>query len=127
MMHGFQHIVTQAERGYNLVVHGLIPLGDEMAVSSLIWRKKLMDSISGNLGYSNKSWTGRPWKTQYTDDGDNFFHRRAGVDWSLVTTAFRDPDSLFVVTGWNNLTKLLILAIRGFRKFPFAIWTDTVK
>src|SRR5215467_1406965 len=51
MMHGFQHIVTQAERGYNLVVHGLIPLGNEMAVSPLIWRKKLMDSISGNLGY----------------------------------------------------------------------------
>src|SRR4030095_7068368 len=51
MMHGFQHIVTEAERRDNFVVHGLLSLGDEMAVSSLIWRKKLMDSISGNLGY----------------------------------------------------------------------------
>jgi len=51
MMHGFQQIVTEAERRYNFVVHGLPPLGDEMAVSPLIWRKKLMDSISGNLGY----------------------------------------------------------------------------
>src|SRR5713101_1361231 len=51
MMHGFQQIVTQAERPYNFVVHGLPPLGDEMGVSPLIWRKKLMDSISGNLGY----------------------------------------------------------------------------
>ena len=33
------------------VVHGLPPRGDEMAVSLLIWKKKLMDSISGNLGY----------------------------------------------------------------------------
>jgi hypothetical protein len=50
MMHGFQHIVTEAERRDNFVVHGLLSLGDEMAVSSLIWGKKLMDSISGNLG-----------------------------------------------------------------------------
>ena len=33
MMHSFQQIVTQAERRYNFVVHGLPPLGDEMAVS----------------------------------------------------------------------------------------------
>jgi hypothetical protein len=51
MMQGFQHIVTEAERRDNFVVHGLLSLGDEMAVSSLIWGKKLMDSISGNLGY----------------------------------------------------------------------------
>src|SRR5262245_29859703 len=51
MMHGFQQIIAQAERCYNFVVHGLPPLGDEMRVSPLIWRKKLMDSISGNLGY----------------------------------------------------------------------------
>jgi hypothetical protein len=52
MMHGFQQIITQAECCYNFVVHGLPPLGNEMAVSPLIWRKKLMDSISGNLGYN---------------------------------------------------------------------------
>jgi hypothetical protein len=51
MMHGFQQIVTQAERRGNFVVHGLPPLGDEMWVSLLLWRKKLMDSRSGNLGY----------------------------------------------------------------------------
>src|SRR5215831_841830 len=51
MMHGFQQIVAQAECRYNFVVHGLSPLGDEMAVSLLIWRKRLMDSISSNLGY----------------------------------------------------------------------------
>src|SRR5262252_10898692 len=51
MMHGFQQIITEAECRYNFVVHGLPPRGDEMAVSPLSWRKKLMDSISGNLGY----------------------------------------------------------------------------
>src|SRR5438477_6926748 len=55
MMHGFQQIVTQAERRYNFVVHGLPPLRDEMAVSPLIWRKRLMDSISSNLGYLNQA------------------------------------------------------------------------
>src|SRR5438105_12895478 len=52
MMHGFQQIVTQVERRYNFVVHGLPPLRDEMAISPLIWRKRLMDSISSNLGYT---------------------------------------------------------------------------
>src|SRR5437016_10426518 len=52
MMHGFQQIVTQAERCDNFVVHRLPPLGDAMGVLPLIWRKKLMDSISGNLGYT---------------------------------------------------------------------------
>jgi hypothetical protein len=33
---------------------GFPPLGDEMAVSPLIWRKKPMDSISGNLDYIEK-------------------------------------------------------------------------
>src|SRR5215468_11952187 len=51
MMHGFQQIITQAERCDNFVVHGLPPLGDAMGVVPLIWRKKLLDSISGNLGY----------------------------------------------------------------------------
>jgi len=50
-MHGFQQIVTQAERRYNFVVHGLPPLGETMGVSPVIWRKKLMDSISSNLDY----------------------------------------------------------------------------
>jgi hypothetical protein len=36
MMHGFQQIVTQTERRYNFVVHGLPPLGNEMSVSPLI-------------------------------------------------------------------------------------------
>src|SRR5262249_6317339 len=53
MMHGFQQIVTEAECRDNFVVHGLPPLGDEIAGSPLIWRKKLMDSISGNLGFTN--------------------------------------------------------------------------
>src|SRR5215467_13515398 len=52
MMHGFQQIITEAECRYNFVVHGLPPRGDEMAVSPLSWRKKLMDSTSGNLGYA---------------------------------------------------------------------------
>src|SRR5215467_15583692 len=56
MMHGFQQIITEAECRYNFVVHGLPPRGDEMAVSPLSWRKKLMDSISGNLGYYYKTY-----------------------------------------------------------------------
>src|SRR5262249_26519595 len=51
MVHGFQQIVTQAERRYNFVVHGLLPPGDEMAVSLLICRIQPMDSIGGNLSY----------------------------------------------------------------------------
>jgi hypothetical protein len=54
MRHGFQQIVTEAECRYNFVVHGLAPQGNAMTVASLMWRKKLMDSISGNLGELSK-------------------------------------------------------------------------
>jgi hypothetical protein len=32
-MHGFQQIVTQAERRYNFVVHGLAPPGVKWVIS----------------------------------------------------------------------------------------------
>src|SRR5215472_109671 len=96
-------------------------------INFLFQHLKKDQDLAIKVYYSDKSWTGLPWKTQYTDDDDNFFDRRVWVDWSLVAAAFRDRESLFLVTGWNNLTKLLILAIRGFQKLPFAIWTDTVK
>jgi len=54
MVHGFQQIVTQAERRYNFVVHELLPRGDEMAVSPLLCRKQPMDSIGSHLGYSTQ-------------------------------------------------------------------------
>src|SRR5215510_4599949 len=67
MMHGFQQIVTQAERRYNFVVHGLPPLRDEMAVSPLIWRKRPMDSISSNLGLLYGPYQG-PTRAAYSPD-----------------------------------------------------------
>src|SRR5437867_1565868 len=57
MMHGFQQIVTQTERRDNFVVHGLPPLGDEMGVSPLLWRKKLMDSITPLRKGHSRFWT----------------------------------------------------------------------
>jgi glycosyltransferase involved in cell wall biosynthesis len=93
----------------------------------LLQHLKRDQELAIEVYYSMKSWTGLPWKIQYADEDDNFFDRRAGVDWSLVAAAFRERDSFFLVAGWDDLTKLLILAIRGFRKLPFAIWTDTVK
>src|SRR5437867_3681358 len=93
----------------------------------LLQHLKRDQNLAIKVYYSTKFSTEMPWKMQYTDDDHNFFDRRAGVDWSLVAAAFQDRDRLFLVVGWNDLTKLLILAIRGFRKLPFAIWTDTVK
>ena len=95
--------------------------------SFLLQHLKRDQELAIKVYYSEQSWTFLPWKTRYTDDDDNFFNRRAGVDWSLVAAAFRERDRLFLVAGWNDLTKLLVLTIRGFRKLPFVIWTDTVK
>jgi hypothetical protein len=50
MMPDFSPIVTQAECRDHFVVHGLAPLGDDIAVSPLIWRQKLMDARRGHLG-----------------------------------------------------------------------------
>src|SRR5947208_9159570 len=88
MMHGFQQIVTQAERRDNFVVHGLPPLGDAMGVLPLIWRKKLMDSISGNLGYVRNCAEGR---------GERQHGREA-----LDTGSFRRPYPPMAMLAWRE-------------------------
>src|SRR5262252_5707599 len=90
MMHGFQQIVAQAECRYNFVVHGLAPLGDEMAVSPPIWRKRLMDSISSNLGYGKFRRGGYPLGSGVIESSNTFMcHarlKRSGAWWYEATS-----------------------------------------
>src|SRR6058998_3667650 len=101
MMHGFQQIVTQTERRDNFVVHGLPPLGDEMGVSPLLWRKKLMDSISSNLGYTRKyrrSLQPSPWGAAWWYASQAPVRRRATI--AVVISACSEREGR--VSSWRK-------------------------
>ncbi len=67
-----------------------------------------------------------PWKSTLAQ---GFFFRvyktKFGIDWHLVSRAITDKNSFFIVQGWEEPTRQLVLTILGIRKYPFAIWTDT--
>ncbi len=87
---------------------------------------KQTSELYTDIYFSLKEYGGLPWKS-LTDNKDQYFDRKLGIDWSLVKRAFTDQKSLFVIAGWDDLTKLMVIAIRHFKKYPFAVWTDTVE
>lgn len=78
------------------------------------------------LYYSQKQLKELPWKTSFESEKTKFFKRSLGIDWGLLKKAVGNKNALFVVAGWNDLTKLSVLLIRRLLGQPFAIWTDSV-
>lgn len=55
------------------------------------------------------------------------FRRRFGLEWHLLKEAIVRRDILFVVAGWNDTTKFLVLALRSLLGRPVCLWTDTIR
>lgn len=62
-------------------------------------------------------------KISFSDD--YFFNRWLGLDLTILRKSF-DKDSVFVVVGWEDINKLLILLIRRILGLPYAFWTDSI-
>lgn len=84
------------------------------------------EKLDLELYYSEKSLKILPWKSSFENSGGLFFNRKMGIDWRIVRKALSLGDDLFVVVGWDDLTKLVVLLIRRLQGKPFAIWTDSV-
>lgn len=84
------------------------------------------EKLDFKLYYSQKQLNILPWKTSFESEDAKFFKRSFGVDWGLLKKAIGNKNTLFVVAGWNDLTKLSVLLIRRLLGKPFAIWTDSV-
>jgi glycosyltransferase involved in cell wall biosynthesis len=71
------------------------------------------------------SWR-RPWKSELGLGYSNTFMRPiGGIDWRLLTTAWRDVDSFFIVGDWAHLPTVAVILARYLRRAPVALWVDT--
>jgi glycosyltransferase involved in cell wall biosynthesis len=86
---------------------------------------KHCDHLDFNICYSQKTTSELPWKKNHFDEEDYFLNEKFGFDFMLISKAFR-RNNFFVLTGWNNRTKLAVIIVRIFLRLPFAIWTDSV-
>jgi glycosyltransferase involved in cell wall biosynthesis len=77
--------------------------------------------------FSQQVFLGLPWKKNWFAEDDCFFKKHLGIDWSLVSSAVLRRDSLFVVVGWNDPTKIVVILVRRLLGAPLAVWTDTVR
>lgn len=94
--------------------------------SFFLGRLKGVPELAVQVYYALPTWGGLPWKTRLADPEDRFFRRLLGVDWGVMRKAVSDRDTLFVVAGWEELTKVLVIVVRGLLRHPFVVWTDTV-
>ncbi len=104
-----------------------------LAVQPTPYNQHLLVNMKRSLGlpvsvcYSKKVVSGMPWKERYKDREDRFLSRILGIDWNVTGQALFHRQTFFIVAGWDEPTKLLVMVIRRLRRGPFALWTDTVR
>ena len=112
-------------------------MSGKVSVQWLCWQptpynRFLFRALSGDpeielqVHFVSSKLSSHPWQSSLTEGFESRCYRTVfGIDWSLLRRAARDPRSFFVVSGWNDLTMLLVMAILALRQRPFALWTDT--
>ena len=56
---------------------------------------------------------------------DYVFRKILGIDFNILFKAFF-PDTLFMVVGWNDKTKVLLMCIRKLLGMKYYFWTDSI-
>lgn len=57
---------------------------------------------------------------------DYFFNKVLGIDFKILKEAIK-KDTIFVMVGWEDITKVTILALRRILGLPYAFWTDSLQ
>jgi glycosyltransferase involved in cell wall biosynthesis len=114
--------------GGQSTVRGVVWLGVQPVPynSFFLERLRSVPDLRVDVYYALPAWRGLPWRTRLVGPGDRFFRRSFGIDLGLLARAMGDRGSLFVIAGWEDLTKVLVILLRGILGRPFAVWTDTV-
>lgn len=66
-----------------------------------------------------------PWRSLARHPWMKLFHTYCGVDWHIIRTVWRKPESLLVLGGWNVPTNRLLLHGCMLTGRPYVLWTDT--
>ena len=102
-----------------------------IAVQPTPYNKSLFDAIIESdlfdlkLYYSDREFLELPFKEELKGPDDYFFNKILGVDWYALFSLSTTRDWV-IVAGWNDLTKLLVILIRGLLARKTAFWTDSL-
>jgi len=78
------------------------------------------------IHFRERALASHPWQSNLAQGyRSRYYHRVLGVDWYVLSVAFRERDAFFVVAGWNHPTAILLINLLSLMKMHFAIWTDT--
>lgn len=75
------------------------------------------------ITYSKASVKNLGWNA---DKKDKISNTVLGVDFGILRRSF-DSNRIFICTGWNDKTRLLVMMIRRTLSLPYGFWTDSIK
>jgi len=82
--------------------------------------------IDLTIHFRERVLTSHPWQSNLAQGyRSRYYHRILGVDWYVLSVAFRERDAFYVVAGWDHPTAILLINLLSLMKRRFAIWTDT--
>jgi glycosyltransferase involved in cell wall biosynthesis len=83
-------------------------------------------NIDLTVHYSNRVALSHPWQTKLAQGYRARYYRCVlGIDWHVLSLAFRERDAFFVIASWVHPTAILLIILLGLRGRRFALWTDT--
>ncbi|MBF9022618.1 glycosyltransferase [Rhodobacterales bacterium FZCC0069] len=84
------------------------------------------DGVCLEVVYRQRVLSSHPWQSPL-GEGQNLRYYKPvfGVDVKSLAVAFKYPNSLVVVAGWDHLTTFVLLTLLRLLRRDYAIWTDT--
>jgi glycosyltransferase involved in cell wall biosynthesis len=84
------------------------------------------DEIDLTVYFRQTSVSSHPWKSNLAEGyNSQVYNLVLGVDWSIVSLPFRDPQGFFLIAGWDHPTSQILLTLLRVFRFKYGLWTDT--
>ena len=82
-------------------------------------------AIDLTVHYRSRVLSSHPWQSALAEGyRARFYNLLFGLDWHLLSLAFRDHRAFFLVAGWDHPTSQILLTLLRLFGLSYALWTD---
>ncbi|HYS88772.1 MAG TPA: glycosyltransferase [Bradyrhizobium sp.] len=83
-------------------------------------------AIDLTVHYRSRVLSSHPWQSDLAQGyRARFYNLVLGLDWHLLSLAFRDRHAFFLVAGWDHPTSQTLLTLLRLFGLSYGLWTDT--
>ena len=83
-------------------------------------------AIDLTVHYRIQGLSSHPWKSAFGKGyRARFYNLVFGIDWHVLSLAFRDRQAYFLIAGWDHPTSQILLTVLRLFKRHYGVWTDT--